>query len=243
MTKPQVVWAYTAAVVAILGVASAWLTAPLTAAMLAITASLVACAAMNLRSVIPSPLRIAAITAVTAIATVAATGLVSIGGVVGLTIVGVVVLTAPPTVAAARALQNGHLRATPTGSPYPSAGWPRSAQPMAGHPGRKHPPAGGDEPRWSPWDPATISAFSDEELCRAWQASYVALQRQPLGDHRAIAAFRAAVLDELQARHPGAFTRWINDGARAASNPARYITNSRHPPDTAQPDPGETGAA
>jgi len=31
-------------------------------------------------------------------------------------------------------------------------------------------------------------------------------------------------LDELERRDPAGFRRWINDGARAAGDPARYIT-------------------
>jgi len=35
---------------------------------------------------------------------------------------------------------------------------------------------------------------------------------------------RAELLDELAHRHPEGFTRWLNSGARAASDPARFVS-------------------
>jgi hypothetical protein len=79
----------------------------------------------------------------------------------------------------------------------------------------------------------------DLELCRAWRASYTALQQLPFRDHAPIVAFRAAILDELHARHPQGFIRWINDGARAASNPTRYLASEHEQADGSRPETGQ----
>ncbi len=37
---------------------------------------------------------------------------------------------------------------------------------------------------------------------------------------------RCALLDELTHRDPEGFTRWLDSGARAASDPARFLTST-----------------
>lgn len=64
--------------------------------------------------------------------------------------------------------------------------------------------------------------MQDAELCLAWRISYLALQQRPGPDHPVPVSFRAAVLDALQTRHPVAFATWLNNGARIASDPARF---------------------
>lgn len=41
-----------------------------------------------------------------------------------------------------------------------------------------------------------------------------------------LAAFRRQVLDELERRNPSGFGQWMASGARAPSDPARYLLDS-----------------
>jgi hypothetical protein len=70
-----------------------------------------------------------------------------------------------------------------------------------------------------------LNGWSDAELCLAWQASYVQLQRRTGAawiEH--LAEQRRTYLNELQRRDPTGFATWIASGARAASDPTRYLT-------------------
>jgi hypothetical protein len=72
-----------------------------------------------------------------------------------------------------------------------------------------------------PTDPGAVSI---DRLCRAWRVSFVLLQnaRTPEAlEH--VAQLRRRYLDELARRHPEGFRRWIDDGARAAGDPSRYV--------------------
>ena len=70
-------------------------------------------------------------------------------------------------------------------------------------------------------DPATMS---DEELCWVWRASFGAVQRAHRADDlQQWSKVRGAYLDEMQRRHAAGFTCWLAAGARAGSNPARYL--------------------
>ena len=69
--------------------------------------------------------------------------------------------------------------------------------------------------------------MSDQQLCLAWRASYIALRHTScLADQLALSTLRATYLVELELRDPGGFAAWIASGARAASDPARFV----HPP-------------
>lgn len=72
--------------------------------------------------------------------------------------------------------------------------------------------------------PATLAEVPTAELCRAWRVSYltVATTRDP-DVREQVATARRHNLDELERRDPASFWRWIDSGARAASDPARYI--------------------
>jgi hypothetical protein len=59
----------------------------------------------------------------------------------------------------------------------------------------------------------------------AWRYSYRALERATTHQARAlIAAQRQAYLDELERRDPTGVQRWLASGARAASDPTRFLT-------------------
>lgn len=73
-------------------------------------------------------------------------------------------------------------------------------------------------------------AMSDDELCRAWQASFTLLQRAGSpADLSLVAARRAGYLDEIQRRDPDGFQRWMASGARAGSDPRRFLSQRRPP--------------
>jgi len=88
--------------------------------------------------------------------------------------------------------------------------------------------------------PLLCASLSDGELCWRWRTSFGALQHTVSPDQRLrLVETRAALLDELAHRHPEGFTRWLNSGARAASDPARFVTgphgNRRYPIDRGGP--------
>jgi hypothetical protein len=76
-------------------------------------------------------------------------------------------------------------------------------------------------------DVLSLARWSEQELCQAWQRTYVQLQRHTDAawtEH--LAQTRCTYLDELQRRDPNGFAAWIASGARAASDPMRYLTTS-----------------
>ncbi len=232
MSKPQLVWTFAAAVVTTLGVAVAWFLVPAVAVSFAIIAALAAWVVLSLRPVVPPPARIATVAVAAAAVTVATAGLIRLAGPVGLAVAGLLALTAPPSVAALRDLHRRRQSSTPARRSGLSTSEPVTGQQGPSHGDPERPRFTADpNPYWSEcWKQVGVTTLPDEALCRAWQASYIALHRRPPGDHPAIASFRAALLDELQARHPAAFNRWIDAGARAASNPGRYVLE---PPNSA----------
>lgn len=77
--------------------------------------------------------------------------------------------------------------------------------------------------------PASCHLLSDADLCWQWRTSFAALQRAASATERLpLVEARSALLDELADRHPEGFARWLNSGARAASDPARFLTSTRH---------------
>ncbi|NIK58212.1 hypothetical protein [Kribbella shirazensis] len=73
-----------------------------------------------------------------------------------------------------------------------------------------------------------VEAMTDRELCLAWRRSYVELEHADSAETKAsIARFRGQVLDELERRNPTGFEDWLASGARAPSDPARYVLRSK----------------
>jgi hypothetical protein len=69
-------------------------------------------------------------------------------------------------------------------------------------------------------------ALSTRELCLAWRRSYLTLLDLPPGPARwEIARIRQCLLDELERRDRDGFTRWLDAGARASSDPGRYLSD------------------
>ncbi|MDT7710054.1 MAG: hypothetical protein QOG20_5661 [Pseudonocardiales bacterium] len=82
--------------------------------------------------------------------------------------------------------------------------------------------------------------LSIPELCQQWRRSYLALGRaRDLAGRAQVVSFRAGYLDELERRDPVGFRRWLRDGARAASDPSRFVTAHRRSTDRPPDDAGE----
>ena len=82
----------------------------------------------------------------------------------------------------------------------------------------------------APAMPSAIARMPTAQLCWAWRTSYLALQTTT--DARSLdrlAAMRRCYLDELEHRDPVGFRRWLDSGARAPSDPLRYIRTDAEP--------------
>jgi hypothetical protein len=161
------------------------------------------------------------------IAVVAGVGLVSALRWPALLVVGALLLTAPGWRRRVRAWRT---RLAEPDEPRPDAPepgpdtgpWPDA---LAGAmPGR------GATPPDQPATPAPArpdpdpTALDDEALCREWRTSFVRLQAAVGPIARAqVVARRQAILDELAHRHEAGIARWLASGARAASNPMRFL--------------------
>lgn len=86
----------------------------------------------------------------------------------------------------------------------------------------------------APPAPQSVRDLQDldaSQLCWRWRTSFTALQRTVGPAARlSLIQTRAAVLDEMARRDPQGFRRWLNDGARAASDPARYFPDPHRKP-------------
>ena len=78
---------------------------------------------------------------------------------------------------------------------------------------------------------ASAALLPHDQLCLAWRTSFTVLQNTSDIDERArLAQCRRGFLDELERRDPQGFARWLAEGARAASDPGRYMTATGAPP-------------
>lgn len=69
-----------------------------------------------------------------------------------------------------------------------------------------------------------VASLSTAELVRAWRGSFNSLLRaQTTAAISAIVVRRQQYLDELERRDPAGLQRWLASGARAASDPTRYL--------------------
>jgi hypothetical protein len=73
-------------------------------------------------------------------------------------------------------------------------------------------------------DRDSIHRLSRTELCVLWQASATELASTETADQLAqVSDLRRALLEELTHRDPEGIARWLNSGARANSDPGRYL--------------------
>jgi len=76
-----------------------------------------------------------------------------------------------------------------------------------------------------PLDDPKVPSLSDDELCWAWRRSYPLIDRaRHPQDFLRVAELRQRYLDELERRDPVGFRNWLEAGARAASDPARFMS-------------------
>ncbi len=72
--------------------------------------------------------------------------------------------------------------------------------------------------------PDALSALSTAQLCLTWRSSYLRLHRATSCPAAAeLVLLRQRLLDELERRDRAGFGRWLSTGARAASDPGRYV--------------------
>jgi hypothetical protein len=72
-----------------------------------------------------------------------------------------------------------------------------------------------------------VDDLTIEALCVTWRRSYVLLQRaSDMSSRDKIVQLRRCVLDELECRNRQGFTKWLESGARAGSDPTRYLDAS-----------------
>ncbi|MHA6783505.1 hypothetical protein ACVGOW_21325 [Pseudonocardia saturnea] len=79
-----------------------------------------------------------------------------------------------------------------------------------------------------PWSVPMPASLTTAQLCVAWQRSYFVLLSLPVDGARGeVVAFWGRLLDEIESRDPDGFTRWLATGARASSDPGRYLAGDR----------------
>ena len=140
----------------------------------------------------------------------AISGFAAAAGLETLVLVGLVITSAPPVLARLRSADRGDLAEPPRPRPR------REPAP----PLRFEVPT----PRYLTAVARSLCELSDEEICLAWRRSFTRLQGSATAEQRAaMADVRRAYLDELERRSPEAFAAWIESGARAAGDPARFF--------------------
>ena len=90
------------------------------------------------------------------------------------------------------------------------------------------------EPEASTWSAhealsEPMDHLSDDDVIFAWRLSYlVLLQATSPAELASVIDIRMHCLDEFHRRNPTGFNRWIAAGARAASDPTRYLKPKRN---------------
>lgn len=90
---------------------------------------------------------------------------------------------------------------------------------------REHSQSAPDRPPTSPGGlKRLLDDMTNAELCMAWRRSFVDLldASSPRGV-ASVAAYRQLLLDELELRSPSGFAAWMESGARAASDPSKFL--------------------
>jgi hypothetical protein len=140
-------------------------------------------------------------------------GLGRLAGAAGLTIAVLLIVTSPWAVDGCRYL------AVLAGAHLPRR---RRTVGLATAPEAAVPPAPVELVEESDFDVPDL--MSDADLCHAWRSSFVALQRASSPESRLrVVRMRALYLDELERRAGPAVRAWLDSGARAASDPGRFL--------------------
>ena len=74
---------------------------------------------------------------------------------------------------------------------------------------------------------AAVQALTDDELCARWRTSYPAMQAASLTTCAELVSWRQAYLEDLERRNPEGMRAWLDSGAAAAGDPARYLATGR----------------
>jgi hypothetical protein len=226
-------WTTTTAVAMTVGVWASCMYWPLSGVLAAFLCSALAgsfltAAALVERCTNPLP-RVIAYGALTGLAVLGAAGVIVLLGPVAVLMVAVLAATSPLALrwirSAFRILATGS-----TTTPRPQHGPPPDdAVPVAAVPAQRISDHWAADEVVSPADEEEPATLTDAELCRVWRASYVGLQHthSPAARMRLVQR-RQACLDEFERRNPAGFATWLASGARAASDPARFIVPKQH---------------
>lgn len=228
MSTYRIVWSAAAWVIAVVGVMAAFLFMPLDGVVVlgmgaaivgpAVSATIYPRAREHNAAVSP-PTYLFMSRLLAAVGTIAFSGYLALSGATALLLLGLVIATSPVVLGrlpnhVGRAPAPDH-EAAPT-FPVPLA--------QAPSPAAQQLPCG---------------ALSVAELCWQWRTTFAAQQRALSPSIRLqLTEVRSALLDELARRDVVAFSRWMDNGARAASDPTPYFTgvHRRQLPDRCAPE-------
>lgn len=160
-----------------------------------------------------SSLPTAALNAATAgVILIGVVGLIALSGAAAVPLVLVLTVTAEPV---ARRLRR----------------WPPLAQLLSPQPSALCDPDEATAPGSLPEPPPSCAELSGDALCRGWRTSFAELQnaRSP-ADRLRLARIRQQYLDEIERRDPEGFAEWFSTGARAGSDPSKFLTTREPPP-------------
>ncbi|ELB92749.1 hypothetical protein Rwratislav_12393 [Rhodococcus wratislaviensis IFP 2016] len=109
--------------------------------------------------------------------------------------------------------------------------WPPLAQLLTPKPSASCDPDVLTAPGSLPAPPPACAELSDDALCRGWRTSFAKLQNTAsVTDRLRLARIRQQYLDEIERRDPQGFAAWFTTGARAGSDPSKFLTTREPPP-------------
>ena len=109
--------------------------------------------------------------------------------------------------------------------------WPPLAQLLSPQPSASCDPDETSVPGSLPEPPPRCEELSDDALCRGWRTSFAELQNaRSVTDRLRLARIRQQYLDEIERRDPQGFAAWFTTGARAGSDPSKFLTTREPPP-------------
>nr|WP_271213748.1 hypothetical protein [Rhodococcus wratislaviensis]GLK40980.1 hypothetical protein GCM10017611_78550 [Rhodococcus wratislaviensis] len=109
--------------------------------------------------------------------------------------------------------------------------WPPLAQLLSRQPSALCDPDEMTAPGSLPEPPPRCEELSDDALCRSWRTSFAELQNaRSVTDRLRLARIRQQYLDEIERRDPQGFAAWFTTGARAGSDPSKFLTTREPPP-------------
>lgn len=151
-----------------------------------------------------------------AAALVAEAGLLSVSGTAGVTLALVLAAASPPVVRLLhKPLRSGD--AAPDWSPVTQL---------------PPPPGPVETPETAAAAESVVRRMTTRQIIRAWRASYLDLIHAGTAAARArVVATRQRYVDELESRDPLGVRRWLDSGARAASDPTRFLDPKALPAD------------